>query len=44
MIDRQTWLILARRLEELQRLRDEAEAWEELVVLVYDSNDQARVA
>ncbi len=42
-IDRETWLILAERLEVLRRYREAEEAWDVKVKLEFDENDQARV-
>ena len=41
MIDAETWLILARRLEEIRKAREENEQPE--VKLEFDAHDQARV-
>lgn len=41
MIDRETWIILAERLEQTRRAREEAEQPE--VRLEFDAHDQARV-
>lgn len=43
MIDRETWLILARRLEEIRWHREALEAESEKITLVFDSHDQAKV-
>ncbi len=41
MIDRETWLILAKRLEQIRKAREELEQPE--VKLVFDAHDQAKV-
>ncbi len=43
MIDRDTWLILAKRLEEIRWHREALEAERETITLVFDSHDQASV-
>lgn len=43
MIDRETWIILGERLEQIKRAREEAERPEPKVKLVFDAYDQARV-